>query len=116
MKCLISILLVCLTIISSNSQVSPITDDSTELPSHSMRLIASVKSADYNYMTIVVESVVSYTRGISATPAQGDELTVRLPGRNKPEDASRIEVDLKESIDIGAVPSSYIVLEFRTIE
>jgi hypothetical protein len=112
---ILTLLLICAASAVSNSQVT-LETDSTELPSHSVRVIASVKSADFDYMTIVVEHVVSYTRGLSATPAQGDELTVRLPGRNKPENESRIEVDLKESIDIGATPSSYIVLAYRTIE
>jgi hypothetical protein len=116
MKYLATFLLVMMTAFAGNSQVTTIVSDSTELPSHSLRAIATVKSADYDYMVIVIENVVSYSRGITATPMQGDELTVRLPGRNKPQNDSRIEVDLKESIEVGAMPSSYIMLDYRTID
>lgn len=115
MRYLIVLVLITFASFSGNSQVT-VVDDSTELPAHSLRAIAKVKSADYDYMVIVIENVVSYSRGISATPEEGDEITVRLPGRNKPRNETRIEVDLKESIDLGAMPTSYIVLDFRTIE
>jgi hypothetical protein len=116
MKYLATFLLVMITAFAGKSQIATIVKDSTELPSHSLRAIATVKSADYDYMVIVIETVVSYSRGITATPVQGDELTVRLPGRNKPQNDSRIEVDLKESIDLGAMPTSYIMLDYRTID
>jgi hypothetical protein len=116
MKYLITILLVVVTAFAGNSQISTITEDSTDLPSHSLRAIAKVKSADYDQMVIVIENVVAYSRGITTIPIPGDELIVRLPARNKPQNESRIEVDLKESIDVGALPSSYIVLDFRTID
>ena len=99
-----------------NSQHNVTVADSTDLPAHSIRAIAKVRSAEYDYMVIVIENVVSYSRGVTSTPVEGDELTVRLPGRNKPAIDSRIEVDLKESIDVGAMPSSYIALDFRSID
>jgi hypothetical protein len=115
MKMLAVISLFLLSTFPVNSQVS-YEGDSTSLPSHSVRAIATVKSADYDYMVIVIEHVVSYSRGVTITPNQGDEITVRLPGRNKPQNNSRIEVDLKESIEVGALPSAYIMLDFRTID
>lgn len=90
--------------------------DTTDLPPHSIRLIATVKHADADMMVIIVEHLVTYTRGATTAPETGSELTVRLPGRNKPETNSRIEVDLKEKLDVGAMPSSYIMLGYRTIE
>jgi hypothetical protein len=116
MKYLITAILILGLISSSQSQVEIISQDTIQLPPHSLRAIAKVKSADYDYMVIIIENVVSYSRGVTATPVQGDELTVRLPGRNKPENDSRIEVDLKESIEVGAMPSSYIMLDYRTID
>jgi hypothetical protein len=116
MRYLITFLIVVFTAFAGKSQMTIFSQDTTELPSHSFRAIAKVKSADYEYMVIVIENVVSYSRGISATPSEGDEITVRLPGRNKPEAETRIEVDLKESIDLGAMPTSYIMLDYRTIE
>jgi hypothetical protein len=116
MKYIATLLLVFFGTFYGNSQINSALKDSTDLPPHSVRVIATVKSADFDYMVIVIEYVVAYSRGISATPMQGDELTVRLPGRNKPEIESRIEVDLKESIDVGAMPSSYIMLDYRSIE
>jgi hypothetical protein len=115
MKIIAVILFLSFTALNGNSQTT-IEADSTELPSHSIRIIAKVKSADYDYMTLVVENVVEYSRGAGNTPQQGDEITVRLPGRSKPQNDTRIEADLKESIELGAVPSSYIALDFRTIE
>ena len=100
----------------TQSQMTIMVRDSTELPAHSLRAIATVKSADYEQMIIVIETIVSYSRGVTAMPSEGDELTVRLPGRNKPDTESTIEVDLKESLDVGALPSSYIMLDYRTID
>jgi hypothetical protein len=117
MRYILSCLLIFVVFFSTQSQVNSVmTQDTVELPPHSIRAIATVKSADYDHMIIVIENVVAYSRGVTATPLQGDELTVRLPGRNKPEHDTRIEVDLKESIDVGALPSSYIVLAYRTID
>jgi hypothetical protein len=117
MRYIVTFVLVFVVVLNTVSQeiMTPV-QDTTELPSHSLTAIAKVKSAEYDYMVIVIENVVAYSRGISATPMQGDELTVRLPGRNKPQHDSRIEVDLKESIDVGALPSSYIMLDYRTID
>ena len=116
MKYIAAILLVFAFVSPTHSQTSVTMQDTTELPAHSLRAIATVKDADYDFMTIVVENVVAYSRGVTSTPTAGDELIVRLPGRNKPKTDSRIEVDLQESIDLGAAPSSYLALGFRTIE
>lgn len=116
MKYLASLLLVFI-VFSSKSQMNDlVVQDTVDLPPHSIRAIATVKSADFDYMVIVIENVIAYSRGVTATPLQGDEITVRLPGRNKPQNESRIEVDLKESIELGAMPSSYIMIDYRTID
>jgi hypothetical protein len=104
------------TSISVNSQDVPTTEDSSDLPAHSIRVIAKVISSDYDYMVITVEQVVAYGSGTNTTPQSGEEIPVRLPGREKPDEGSRIEVDLKEKIDVGAMPTSYIMLNYKTIE
>jgi hypothetical protein len=113
---MVTFILVFVVVLTTVSQEIMTVQDTTELPPHSLTAIATVKNAEYDYMVIVIENVVAYSRGITATPMPGDELTVRLPGRNKPQHESRIEVDLKESIDVGAMPSAYIMLDYRTIE
>lgn len=116
MKFFITILSVLTFTISVNSQDTIPNPNDADINEGSIRLIAKVLQADYNYMTIKVEDIVGYGEGVTAAPAKGDELTVKLPGRDKPMNETRIEVDLKEKIDIGALPTSYIVLDFRTIE
>lgn len=116
MKYLAAAILLFSVVFSTRSQMNDLVfQDTIQLPPHSIRAIATVKSADFDYVVIVIENVIAYSRGVTATPLQGDELTVRLPGRNKPENESRIEIDLKESIEVGAMPSSYIMLDYRTI-
>jgi len=112
------ILLLFLLVFSAavRSQDSTDVDDYEHLPAHSLRLIATVVNPGTDVMVIHVEHVVEYSRGVTSTPNTGDEIAVRLPGRNSPAENARIEVDLMEKIDIGALPSSYIMLNFRTIE
>lgn len=99
-----------------SSQATFVISDSMAVESHSIRLIAHVKDMDQDYVLIEVEEVVSYTTGIYITPASGDEILVRLPGREIPKKESRIEIDLQEKIDVGAMPTGYIMTSFRTIE
>ena len=116
MKAFITILAVFAIVVSVNSQDTLPNPNDADINEGSIRLIAKVLQADYDYMTIRVEDIVGYGAGVTAAPAKGEELTVKLPGRDKPKNETRIEVDLKEKIDIGALPTSYIVLDFRTIE
>lgn len=113
---LVGALLFCLIAITAPSQVEPVESDSTNLPSYSLRVIASVKSADEDHAVIGVENIVSYSSGATAAPEEGEEITVRLPGRNRLPIDARIEADIKESIEVGALPSGYILLDFRTIQ
>ena len=99
-----------------NSQATSAQFDSVSTISHSIRLIAHVKDMDQDYVLIEVEEVVSFSNGIYLTPALGDEILVRLPGREMPKKESRIEVDLQEKVDVGAMPTGYIMTSFRTIE
>jgi hypothetical protein len=79
-------------------------------------MVAKVISVSPEVMTIKVENVVTYSDGVAALPEKDDEIVVRLLGHNTPELESRIEVNVKEKIDIGALPSSYIMLDYKTIE
>lgn len=112
------ILLLFLLVFSAavRSQDSTAVYNYEQLPPHGLRLIATVRNPGTDVMVIQVEHIVEYSRGVTSTPSTGDEITVRLPGRNSPGENARIEVDLMEKIDIGAMPSSYIMLNFRTIE
>ena len=87
-----------------------------DLPSHSMTVVATVENIGTEIMTIKVEHVVTSTNGIGILPDEGDEISVKVSEDNSPSVDSRIEVDLKEKIDVGAQPTSYIMLGFRTIE
>jgi len=115
MKTLILFFLTLFGYTSIHAQDSYLLRDTQTLPQHSIRAIATVVSAEQNMMTIKIEEVTAYSRGASITPMQGDEITVRLPGRNGPEVDNRIEVDLKEKIDVGALPSAYIMLDYETL-
>jgi hypothetical protein len=112
---LISIFFSLLPYAPGSSQQVLVKKDTTDLRSHSIRLIANVKDMDQDYIVIVVEQVLSYSLGIMVTPETGDEIVVRLPGREMPKKESRIEIDLQENIEVGALPSGYIMLEYRTI-
>jgi len=116
MKAFITLFVIFAAVISVNSQDTIPTSDDADISEGSIRLIAKVVQADYDYMTIEVEDIIGYGKGVTAAPAKGEEITVKLPGRDKPKNETRIEVDLKEKIDVGALPTSYIVLEYRTIE
>ena len=90
--------------------------DTLNIPPNALRILAEVISADDHMAVLKVERVVGHGHGVITMPNQGDDVTVRIPGRNKPEAKTKIEVDIKEKIDIGATPSSYILLTFRRVE
>lgn len=116
MKVLVLALLIASPGFSINSQTVSIRTDSVFLNAHSIRLIAHVKDMDQDHILIEVEEVVSFTNGIYITPASGDEILVKLPGRDMPKKESRIEIDLHELIDVGAMPTGYIMTGYRTID
>ena len=116
MKLLAFAVLLLIPCFGTNSQTTFLSADSMSEVSHSIRLIAQVKDLDQDYVLIEVEEVISFTNGIYLTPASGDEILVRLPGRELPKKESRIEIDLKEKVDVGAMPTGYIMTSFRTIE
>ena len=116
MKLLVFAVLLLIPCFGTNSQTTLLSSDSMSEVSHSIRLIAQVKDLDQDYVLIEVEEVISFTNGIYLTPASGDEILVRLPGRELPKKESRIEIDLKEKVDVGAMPTGYIMTSFRTIE
>jgi hypothetical protein len=116
MKILVFAVLILAPCFGTNSQTTLLSGELMSTTSHSIRLIAQVKDLDQDYILIEVEEVISYTNGIYLTPASGDEILVRLPGRELPKKQSRIEIDLKEKIDVGAMPTGYIMTGFRTIE
>ncbi len=116
MKIVVFAILLLMPCFGTSSQATSVSADSMSLNSHSIRLIAHVKDMDQDYVLIEVEEIISYTNGIYITPASGDEILVRLPGRETPKKESRIEVDLQEKIDVGAMPTGYIMTSFRTIE
>jgi hypothetical protein len=116
MKVLVFLLFLLVPCFGINSQAALVTPDSVAYTSHSIRLIAQVKDLDQDYILIEVEEIVSFTNGIYITPASGDEILVRLPGREVPKKESRIEIDLQEKVDVGAMPTGYIMTSFRIID
>jgi len=117
MKVAVLIAYLFLPCFGSNSQGTLLSADSfPTVSSHSIRLIAHVKDLDEDYVLLEVEEVISFSSGIYLTPALGDELLVHLPGREMPKKESRIEVDLQEMVDVGAMPTGYILTNFKTIE
>ncbi len=81
-----------------------------------VRLVANVSDATHEYMTIVVEEIVSYSSTVRTTPVIGDEIYVRLTGGSRPDIESRIDVDLQEKIEVGEIPCAYIMVDYRTLD
>ncbi len=95
--------------------IGPTGEPNVPAESH-VRLIANVRDSDHEYMTIVVEEVVSYSSSVHTTPAEGDEIYVRLTGGERPDMESRIAADLQEKIEVGEMQCAYILIDYRTLE
>jgi hypothetical protein len=78
---------------------------------YSIQVVATVHETSEDYVTLLVEEVIDYGSKIYVLPQEGDKLTVRLP-----ENKTTIIIQLQEKISVGANPSSYIMVDYRTIE
>lgn len=117
MKTLIQLIVYTFASVALYAQDAPaIPHDTLDIPPNALRVVAEVISADEQMAVLKIEQVVGQGRGVITMLNQGDEITVRMPGRNKPEVKAKIEVDIREKMDVGAMPSSYILLTFRTVE
>jgi hypothetical protein len=83
---------------------------------HSILLAATVTDTNEDFIRLEIEGVMKYGNKIYVLPEEGDEITVRLPSRRPPEKHSRILIELREKVSVGPVPSSYIMLDYQTIE
>ena len=83
---------------------------------YSIQVVATVHETSEDYVTLLVEEVIDYGSKIYVLPQEGDKLTVRLPARRSPENKTTIIIQLQEKISVGANPSSYIMVDYRTIE
>jgi hypothetical protein len=115
MNILVTVLLtLCVSVLGQSQQADSV--ETGSLTYHSLRVIARVADSTPDYMLIVIERVTETSPGLSSMPQDEEEIWVRLPGRDMPRKETRIEADLQEKIEVGAMPSSYILLGYRTIE
>ena len=94
----------------------PTDDLNNETPPYSIQLVATVQEKNEDFVTLHVDEVIDYGSKIYVLPQECDELTVRLPASRSPQNHTTIIIDLRERISVGANPSSYIMLDYRTIE
>jgi hypothetical protein len=117
---LMRMLLISLIVLSSMAvkaqEDKPMAYDTLNIAPGTLRVIAEVKSADERMVVLQIDSLIGYGQGVLTVLNAGDEVTARLPGQNKPEVSSKINVDLREKMDVGALPSSYILLHYKTVE
>jgi hypothetical protein len=83
---------------------------------YSIQLLATVQEKSEDYVTLHIEEVIDYGSKVYVLPQEGEKLTVRLPARRSPENNTTIIIQLQEKISVGANPSSYIMVDYRTIE
>jgi hypothetical protein len=100
---------------ASWGQISYTLPDTTSLADRTLRVIGEVKNVDEKMMVVKIQSVVAH-RNASAWMRQGEELNIRLTGQGRPQVGSIIAADLKEKAEVGETPSSYLLLDYKTID
>jgi hypothetical protein len=94
----------------------PTNDLENDKHPYSIQLVATVQEKSEDFVTLHIEEIIDYGSKIYILPQEGEKLTVRLPARRPPENNTTIIIRLQEKISVGANPSSYIMVDYRTIE
>lgn len=81
-----------------------------------MIVTGKVIHADYSALVLSVDGVVAHSRTVTHLPQPGDEITIRIADHNKPTENQRIEMRVLEKVKTGAIPSAYMMLNFRTLQ
>ena len=112
------LMLLVLLLTTSTSLVSQSTSyDSTSASpdDYSLEVVGTVSDSEGDYAIIVVEELIRFGARIHVLPESGEQITIRLPGRDQFTDGSRLLLTVKESIQSTETPSAYILVKYELI-